>query len=265
MRSIVLTTALSCLLLPSVSVAAQSVNTQEDRPVSSSSEQQDSKTAKRDKDQSSDSEESLDFSGMGRPGQQTAGESRGSCADAGRMRALLPVSKSGYTVQGYPSFWVYFSDTFPQGSQVEFIVQNEAREDIWRSRSQLDSETGYQSFALPVTESPLEIGQWYRWYVKVYCNSQVASAQYVQGWVNRLDLSSRLYIELQENEENAHLVYGNHRIWYDAIDQLISAYHNEPTNLTLEQDWQAFVEAKGVNLHLLPSIGGSYEAINLAN
>lgn len=263
MRSI-LTTVLVCLLLPSVSVAAQSINIKQGIPISSS-EQQNPKTAKKDQEKNSNREESLDFSGMGRPGQQTAGESRGSCTDAGRIEALLPVSKSGHTVQGHPSFWVYFSDTFPEGSQVEFIIQNEAREDIWRSRSKLDSKPGYQNFTLPATESPLEIDQWYRWYVKVYCDGQVASVRYVQGWVNRLDLSSRLYFELQENEEKSHFVYGNHGIWYDAINQLISAYHNEPTNLALEQDWQAFVGAKGVDLHLAPSIGSNYEAINLAN
>lgn len=263
MRSI-LTTALVCLLLPSVSATAQSVNIKEERLVSSS-KQQDPKTAKREQKKSSNSEESLDFSGMGRPGQQAAGESRGNCTNAGRIEALLPISKSGHTVKRYPNFWVYFSDTLPPGSQVEFIIQNEAREDVWRSRSQLAHKPGYQNFTLPETESPLEIDQWYRWYVKVYCNSQVASTQYVQGWVKRLDLSSRLYLELQENKEKSHFVYGNHRIWYDAIDQLLTTYHNEPTNLTLEKDWQTFIEAKGVNLHLLPSIGGSYKAINPAN
>jgi len=187
MRSI-LTTIIACLLLQPVSVTAQSLSEQQVSPVSDS-EQQNSKTAKRNSN--NNRQESLDFSGTGRPGQQTAGESRGNCANTGRLEALLPVSKSGKTVLGHPSFWVYFSDTFPQGSQVEFILQNEAREDIWRSRSLLDTKPGYKKFALPETEKALEIGQWYRWYVKVYCDSQMASASYVQGWVNRIDLSSQ--------------------------------------------------------------------------
>ncbi len=262
MRSI-LTPVIACFLLSSsLPVTAQSVSKQQD--VSrSSSEQQTAKTAKGDKN--NDRGESLDFSEMGRPGQQTAGESRGSCANAGLMEALLPVSTSGKTVQGHPSFWVHFPDTFPPASQVEFIIQDEARKDVWRSRSKLDPKPGYKSFTLPETESPLEVGQWYRWYVKVYCDSQIASAQYVQGWVNRISLTSRLHLELQENEEHSHLVYGNHVIWYDAINQLLSSYQNNPTNLALEQDWHNLLGAEGVSLDLLPSIGGSYKAVKSLN
>lgn len=261
MRSI-LTTVIACLLLSPVSVAAHSVSEQQDRS-KSSSEQQSSKTAKRDRN--NDRGESLDFSEMGRPGQQTAGESRGSCANTGLIEALLPISTSGKTVQEHPSFWVYFPDTFPPASQVEFIIQDEARKDVWRSRSKLDNKPGYKSFTLPETESPLEVGQWYRWYVKVYCDSQIASAQYVQGWVNRISLTSRLHLELQENEENSHLIYGDHVIWYDAINQLLSSYHNNPTNLALEQDWHNLLGAEGVSLDLLPSIGGSYKAVKSLN
>ena len=259
MRSI-LTTVITCLLLSSYvsGVTAHSVNKQEDVS-SSDSEQQSPKKAKRDR--GDDRGEPLDFSGMGRPGQQTAGESRGSCANAGLIEALLPVSMSGKTVQGHPSFWVHFPDTFPPASQVEFILQDESRKDVWRSRSKLDNKPGYKSFSLPETESPLEIGQWYRWYVKVYCDSQISSAQYVQGWVNRTPLTSGLHLELQENEENSHLVYGNHVIWYDAINQLLSSYQNNPTDLTLEQDWHNLLGAEGVSLDLLPSIGGSYKTV----
>lgn len=209
---------------------------------------------------SNNQQDSLDFSGTGRPGQQTAGESRGNCANTSGFEALLPISKSGKTVQGHPSFWVYFPEAFPRQSQVEFVIQNEAREDIWRSRSSLDNQPGYKSFTLPATANPLEIGQWYRWYVKVYCNSQLASTQYVQGWVNRVAVSSQLHLELIDNPQCSHRIYGNHRIWYDAINRLLSIYRKDPPNLNLEQDWQNLVGAKGVNLDQLPSIGGHYEA-----
>ena len=258
MRTI-LATVITCLLLPSVSVTAQSANKQQDVSVSDS-EPKNTRTAK--KDSNNNSEESLDFSDTGRPGQQTAGESRGNCANFAQIEALLPVSKSGTTVQGHPSFWVYFSDTIPQASQVEFIIQNEAREDVWRVRSQLDTQPGYKKFTLPETEAPLEIDQWYRWYVKVYCDSQVASVQYVQGWVKRIFLTSQLDLELKQSSHNPHIIYGNHSIWYDAIDELLNSYQSNPTDLALEKDWQNLVGAKGVSLQLLPSIGDSYKADN---
>ena len=261
MRSI-LTVILSSLFLLCNSVSAE-VETKEDEVTSPKEKPQTTKTEKpEEQDKTEEQEESLDFSGTGRPGQQTAGESRSSCANKIQepIKALLPVSHSGKTVTGHPRFWIYFPESANSFGQVEFTIQNEAREDIWRSRSPFNSPSGYRNFALPPTESPLKTGQWYRWYVKVYCESQVASAQYVQGWVKRVPLSSKLYVELEDHSHEPHLVYGEHGIWYDAMDLLLTSYQNNPQHLTLEKDWQDFIEAKGVELDQLPGIGGNYEA-----
>jgi hypothetical protein len=204
--------------------------------------------------------ETLDFSATGRPGQQTAGESRGSCGSATEpIKAMLPKSNSGKTVMGHPRFWVYFpflgTETETKDQDVEFVIQDEARKDVWRLRSPLTSTANYQSFALPATEASLQVGQWYRWYVKVYCHDQVASVQYVQGWVKRIPLTLELYLELQENSsQKAHLTYGNHHIWYDAMDQLLTSYLNNPESLALAKDWQNLLTAKGVKLEQLPSL-----------
>lgn len=252
MRSILII-IITCLLFPCVSVSANSTNKQQ-AASPSSSERKNTQTARRD---NSDNSADLDFSGTGRPGQQTAGESRGSCANAAKpLEAVIPVSHSGKTVSSHPSFWVYLPDSSQHINQIEFVLQNEAREDIWRS-PKLNAKSGYKSFALPENEPALEIGQWYRWYVKVYCDSQVASTQYVQGWIERIPLTSKLYLELQQNLSKLHLTYGNHHIWYDAIDRLLKLYQSNPQSLALEQDWQAFIKAKGVQLQQLPSIGGS--------
>ena len=207
-------------------------------------------------------EKPLDFSDTGRPGQQTAGESRSGCRNLDRpLKALLPVSHSGKTVSARPSFWVYFPYDSEHIERVEFIVQNEAREDVWRSHPQVNTTTGYQNFALPKAAKPLEVGEWYRWYVKVYCQSQVASTQYVQGWVKRVPLSSKLYVQLQDLPQRSHQAYGTAGIWYDAIDSLLERYHFQPSNLSLEKDWQNLLRAKGVKLHNLPYIGATFEAI----
>ena len=207
------------------------------------------------------SETLLDFSDTGRPGQQTAGESRGSCINAdNNLEAIIPASHSGKTISGHPRFWVYFPYASHQVSHVEFIVQNEAREDIWRSQLNVEDDTGYKSFSIPETEAPLKVGQWYRWYVKIYCD-RLASAKYVQGWVTRVPLLSKLYLELQQQPQLSHQIYGNHGIWYDAIDRLITVYQSEPHNMALERDWQNLIRAKGVELQQLPPIETTYEAV----
>ena len=256
MGSILILTA-ALLLFYTNSISAQPNN----KPRSSSnSEPKKTQTEENDRQTNKD-KKPLDFSDTGRPGQQTAGESRGDCDNTNRsLKALIPVSHSGKTVSSHPSFWVYFQDENQHISHAEFILQNEAREDIWRSQSKSNLKTGYNSFSIPETEPPLEVGQWYRWYVKVYCKSQTASIQHIQGWINRVPLTSRLYLELQQKELFSHRIYGDYGIWYDAIDRLLNLSQSQPGNRALERDWQNLTEAKGVELHDLPSIGASYEA-----
>lgn len=249
----VLTTVITCLLLPCISVAAQPTEARHKERVKTSTEQQKPRPQKQERESESRSEP-LDFSGTGRPGQQTAGESRGSCVNARKpIEAMLPKSNTGKTVLGYPRFWVYFPEP-DKKTEIEFVIQDESRQDIWRSQSSLDSTTGYQSFGLPKTEAPLKVGQWYRWYVKVYCDDRIASTQYVQGWVHRIPLNSKLYIELQQNPTKSYLSYGANRIWYDALDKLLDLYHRYPQSAALKKDWQNLIQAKGVELGELPSI-----------
>ena len=225
-----------------------------------SSDKKDAKTKKTEPPEQE--EKPLDFSDTGRPGQQTAGESRGGCVNSdSKLEAVVPVSHAGKTVSTHPSFWVYLPYNNKQVDRVEFILQNEAREDVWRSQFEANKNTGYKSFSLPKSAPPLQVGQWYRWYVKVYCRSNTASAQYVQSWVKRVPLTSKLYLELQEQCRLPHKILGNYGIWYDSVDRLIQEYQRQPTNIALEQDWQNLLQAKGVELQSLPNVGASYEAV----
>jgi Domain of Unknown Function (DUF928) len=252
MRSI-LTVIIACSLLPWLALSAQSKEPPSQVRTTPQGKKPQSPVPK------AETPETLDFSATGRPGQQTAGESRGGCGnDMEPIKAILPASNSGSTVMSHPHVWVYFPQgTTATATEVEFVLQDEGRRDIWRSRSPLNSTAEYQRFSLPTTEPPLPIGQWYRWYVKVYCHDQVASAQYVQGWINRVPLTSQLHLELQENlPQEDHLIYSNHHLWYDATDELLSSYQSSPKSLALEQDWQHLIRAKGVQLEQLPGLGG---------
>jgi hypothetical protein len=249
MKSILTIVAAICFLIPCIATT----------PILAKEEQKSNSTNQKDtsaKTQTNDQEETLDFSSTGRPGQQTAGESRGNCSNVtDSLKAIVPVSHSGKTTTGYPSFWFYVPYTSQQVSQVEFVLQNEAREDILRSPVKIKETPGYTSFSLPKTESPLKTGKSYRWYVKVYCDSQLASSRFVQGWVNRIPVDSNLYLELQNDTRKSYVIYGSHGIWYDAVNELLSLYTLEPSSMTLEQDWKNLTRAKGVNLPELPDFG----------
>ena len=197
-------------------------------------------------------EESLDFSGTGRPGQQTAGENRGHCPQTDtRLTAIVPVSHAGKTVADYPSFWFYFPYNFQQVKKVEFVLQNEARELIVRSWVTIPQQPGYVNVSLPLTVPPLAIGEWYRWYVKVYCDRDPNTTPlFVQAWVNRVALNSNLYLKLQAKPQQAHFTYGSHDIWYDAVDRLLSLYQSQPHNPSVNRELRRLTKAKGVDLQL---------------
>jgi hypothetical protein len=202
--------------------------------------------------QSNTKERKIDFSGTGRPGKQTAGENRGGCPSAdNHLTALIPISNLGKTVKAHPSFWVYIPYNKKQIQKAEFVLQTAAREDVWRSPVNLEDRSSYLNLELPKTIPPLKIGNWYRWYLKVFCNSTtLASPKFVQGWISRIAIESGLNSALVNNPQQDYSIYVEHGIWYDAIDLLLKSYQQDPNNPMIRQDWQNLLEAKGVNLKL---------------
>ena len=184
------------------------------------------------------------------------------------MQAVIPTSHVGKTVLGHPNFWVYFPTSSSQIDRLEFVLQNEAREDIWRTPISLDSEgstvnvnhekSNYKNFSLPSSEPPLKTGQWYRWYVKVYCKSQIASSHYVQGWINRIPLNSALHMDLEQKKQRLYKVYGSHGVWYDAVNHILKASQHNPDDLNLKENWQKLLEAAGLCSSQLPAVTTNY-------
>ncbi|GAB4538763.1 MAG: hypothetical protein Tsb0014_28630 [Pleurocapsa sp.] len=204
--------------------------------------------------QTSTNQEQFDFSSTGRPGNQTAGENRGSCPNVhSSLTAIVPDSHSGQTTSAYPRFWVYMPYYAHQLSQVEFVLQDDRGRDVWRSPVNLSQSPGYINFALPQALSPLEVGRSYQWYVKVNCDPDLTSPPlYVRGWIERINLNSSLYTTLQNQEQKPYIVYARNGIWYDAIDRLLSLYTTDSNynNSLLQQDWQQLLNSQGVTLQL---------------
>lgn len=238
----------SCLSTVAKTVNLPAANRQQDNSTQKTPPQR-STTTKPEPEQK---QESLDFSGTGRPGQQTAGENRGYCPDTDTsLTAIVPMSNAGQTVADYPSFWFYLPYNSQSIKKVEFVLQNEARESIVRSPVAIPQQPGYVNVSLPLTAPPLTVGEWYRWYIKVYCDRNSESTPlFVQGWVNRVALNSNLYLKLQAKPQQAHFTYGSHDIWYDAVHKLLSLYQSQPHNPSLNRDLRQLTKAKGVDLQL---------------
>lgn len=194
----------------------------------------------------------VDFSGMGRPGQQTAGESRGNCPQVKTpLTALIPISNSGRTIAQRPNFWVYVPYDSHQIKSGEFVLQDENRQDIYRTQVNLKNTPDYINQSLPTTAPALEVGKWYVWYFKLYCDpSHSSSPLFVQGWIQRVAINSAMQQDLVQNSHQLKQVYVKYNLWYDAINSLNRSYFTDPSNSLWENNWLRTLQAEAVQLEL---------------
>ena len=200
----------------------------------------------------SQEQDKLDFSDTGRAGQQTAGEARGQCGDTEfPLTALVPVSNWGKTVQEYPSFWFYLPAYYGSATQVEFVLQDKDRNNISQENLSTEGNSDYLYASLPQDRPGLKVGEWYRWYLKVFCDQQKRyPPKVVYGWIRRVPIDSHLRSQLTNNQYPLYEVYGKAGIWFDAIDSLLQTPSIKKTSLYFQKGWQQLITAKGVDLDL---------------
>ncbi len=197
------------------------------------------------------SEEKPDFSGEGRSGRQTSLDSRGNCPP-GAIAALMPTSNWGTTVTEHPALWFYVPYYSQQVAQGEFVLQDKERNDIKRLSFNLPKTPGLVSVKVPIS---LKISHWYRWYFKIYCQKEASKPPvFVQGWIQRIALTSELENQLKKANLRKDLVYTVNQIWYDAVAELAEELIDNPTDNSLRQAWLKLLSANGVHLERLSQL-----------
>ncbi len=198
------------------------------------------------------SEDILDFSDTGRAGQQTAGEARGQCNNGGfPLTALVPASNWGKTTKKHPIFWFYVPSSLDSATEIEFVFQDEDRNHLWQQKLSTQKTSNYLNVSLPQEQPELEIGKWYRWYLKIYCDPEKRyPPKFVYGWVKRVSIDYALESELNNSQQQPYEIYGKAGIWFDAINSLLKSKDSNAKSLYFQQNWQQLIQAKGVELNL---------------
>ena len=190
-------------------------------------------------------EESIDFSGTGRPNKQIAAGSRGSCEGMNEkeLTALVPQNEGlTLTISKYPTFWIYIPYEPKNVRYAELVLQNEAEQkEIDRIPYELQETPGIVSVTIPQKpEYSLETSAIDRWYFRVVCNNENSYA--VGGFIKQVTVDS--------GEHNYDSYLDNH-IWYDALTDLAERLRLAPQDLKLQQDWNDLMTANGVALEEL--------------
>jgi hypothetical protein len=95
---------------------------------------------------------------------------------------------------------------------------------------------------IPNKTKGLEIGKNYRWYFKVYCKENNKSRVYVEGTIQRINLSAETKAQLARVElEQQVEIYATNGIWYDAIALLAKMLLENPTD-NLVSAWNTFLQ-----------------------
>jgi hypothetical protein len=190
----------------------------------------------------------------GAPGNRGEGASRSCTAGSQSLMALVPEQSLnaatntavmtqvwGLTSTAHPRLWFSVPYDAAKVSAIEFILQNDQDQTVYRTSVAVPSMPGVISVQLPVTLSGLEIDQPYHWFFKVraVCEpNQAATLDYVEGWIQRIHLNPELVNRLaQASPQQQASLYAENGIWYDALTTLADLRLAEPENLSVAQDW----------------------------
>jgi Domain of Unknown Function (DUF928) len=147
----------------------------------------------------------------------------------------------GQTIAQHPTFWFFVPATSPS-TQLEFSLQNEREEDIYRTTVPTPSQAGTIGIKIPTSQQPLQPDRNYRWTLKarVPCGTSTPNRVYVDGWVTRVNLPG---VSPQSNSDS----YAQNGLWYDAVTSLAQQRLQKPNDLQIGQDWSDLLES-GNNL-----------------
>ncbi len=163
-------------------------------------------------------------------GRRRGGASRNDCPTVAKpLTALVPgienvsgqsqrsISYMASTALSFPTFWVYVPATGTARSG-EFVLQNKAGEDLYRTILTLPSASGSIGINLPKQPKyALQLNQEYHWYFQLYCGDAETQSDYfyVDAWVKRESSAS----EPQANAATADVTEVQRSFWYDTLTQ----------------------------------------------
>ncbi|NMF66123.1 DUF928 domain-containing protein [Brasilonema octagenarum] len=155
----------------------------------------------------------------------------------------------GVTTSERPTFWFYVPYTQDLTVGAEFILQDNAGNEIYKNAIALPPKPSVIPVSLPSNAS-LEVGKIYRWYLKVRCNQQQTASVpiYVEGDIQRVNLDSRVVQQLEAATDPGQkaTIYAANGIWFDSLTILAQERQKNPNDASVAEDWQSLL--RSVNL-----------------
>lgn len=141
----------------------------------------------------------------------------------------------GQTTAERPTLW-FFVPATPAATSLEFSLQNQQGEDLYRSPIPTPQQPGVIGVRIPTDKAPLQLDRDYRWTLKakVPCGTSAANRVYVDGWIKRVSLPGA---------GTKSDTFAQKGIWYDAVTSLAQQRLQKPNDVQLQQDWNDLLES----------------------
>jgi hypothetical protein len=141
---------------------------------------------------------------------------------------------------------------------MEFVLQDDADRDLYRSLIMPPETPGIISIRLPETVTPLKSGALYHWFLNINfeCPSDSLVTRQINGWVQRVAPDSKL-TELLKNAtpEQQAILYAKNGIWFDALTTLGDLRRSKPKDLSAIENWNRLLQSIGLeNLKTEPIV-----------
>ncbi|MEM9905933.1 MAG: DUF928 domain-containing protein [Cyanobacteria bacterium P01_D01_bin.44] len=129
------------------------------------------------------------------------------------LTALIPDSGLGQTLADEPTFWFYSPYTAEEVQLGEFsILTQDETQRVYKTHFTLPARPGFVSIQVPrQAASNLIDGQYYHWYLNLYCGSTAQPDLKIDGWVQPLPRTA-------EHVQQANNLSSD--LWYDVVSTL---------------------------------------------
>nr|WP_290226654.1 DUF928 domain-containing protein [Trichocoleus desertorum] len=186
------------------------------------------------------------------PGGRTSGGSRpGTCLGRNSITALIPAAQTkGLTTERFPTLFFHVPPT--AAKTAEFVLQNENKQQVYRTKLRLAGQPGVTSFKLPaIAASGLEAGKSYRWFFSVICDEAAPDKSgnpYVMGWIKHVNPNPALVQQLrQASPRDRVALYQRSGFWYEALNTLAQLRRSAPRDAALAKDWVNLLRSAGLD------------------
>ncbi|MEH2251357.1 DUF928 domain-containing protein [Nostoc sp.] len=154
----------------------------------------------------------------------------------------------GQTTVEHPSWFFYVPYTKDLPYEVEFVLQDQDSNDIYRKAIALPDKAGVMRVSLPTTAPALALDKQYRWFFTINCDKEKDSPPtFVNGVIKRVELNPAAVKELQTAEPlKRYAIYAQNGIWYEALTTLAQLRQNNPQDAALQAEWRNLLNSIGL-------------------